>query len=192
MVGTLEARKGHRQAVDAMEQLWADKVDANLVIVGNQGWKTEDLVEQIQRHPELNNRLFWLQGISDEMLEQLYRSARALLAASQGEGFGLPLIEAAQYELRIIARDIPVFREVAGEHAYYFRGEDASELADAMRSWLLLGDAAPASTGIPWMTWQQSSRQFLDVVLGKRWHCFWPDKGAERRRGEWRSDGEME
>ncbi len=183
MVGTLEARKGHRQAVDAMEQLWADKVDANLVIVGNQGWKTEDLVERIQRHPELNDRLFWLQGISDEMLEQLYRSARALLAASEGEGFGLPLIEAAQYQLRIIARDIPVFREVAGEHAYYFRGEDASELADAMRSWLMLGDAAPASTGIPWLTWQQSSRQFLDVVLGKRWHCSWPDKSTEPGAG---------
>ena len=93
------------------------------------------------------------------------------------------MIEAAQYELRIIARDIPVFREVAGEQAYYFRGEDASELADAMRSWLMLGDAAPASTGIPWLTWQQSSRQFLDVVLGKRWHCSWPDRSTEPGTG---------
>jgi glycosyltransferase involved in cell wall biosynthesis len=159
-----------------MEQLWADKVDANLVIIGNQGWKTEDLVEKIHCHPELNNRLFWLQGISDEMLEQVYRAADALLAASKGEGFGLPLIEAAQYGLRVIARDIPVFREVAGEHAYYFRGEEPRDLADALRSWLLLGNAAPASIGIPWLTWEQSSRQLLNVCLGTCWHLSWPGK----------------
>lgn len=92
----------------------------------------------------IKNRLFWPQGVRDETLEQVYRSARALLAASEGEGFGLPLIEAAQHGLPIIARDIPVFREVAGEHAYYFGGEDAQTLADALRVWLSLGDATPA------------------------------------------------
>jgi len=174
MVGTLEARKGHRQVLAAMEQLWAKKLDANLVIIGKQGWKTEDLAERIQGHPELNQRLFWLQGISDEVLEQVYRGSGALLAASRGEGFGLPLIEAAQYGRPIIARDIPVFREVAGEHAFYFRGEEPDDLADALRTWLSLGDAAPPSSGIHRLTWQQSSRQLLDVVLGQRWYLYWP------------------
>jgi glycosyltransferase involved in cell wall biosynthesis len=178
MVATIEPRKGHRQALDAMEQLWADGVDINLVIVGQQGWKMEDFAQRMQQHPERNNRLFWLQGISDEMLDEVYRSTQALLAASQGEGFGLPLIEAAQHGLPIIARDIPVFREVAGEHAFYFRGESAQALADALRNWLLLGDAIPPSTGMPWLTWKQSSRQLLDVVLGKRWYRSWPDGAA--------------
>ena len=175
MVGTIEPRKGHRQALDAMERLWADDVDANLVIVGQKGWMIDDLVERIKQHTERDNRLFWLQGISDEMLEEVYRSTRALLAASEGEGFGLPLIEAAQHGLPIIARDIPVFREVAGEHAYYFRGETARPLADALRAWLSLGDAIPASTGMPWLTWKQSSRQLLDIALGMRWYRSWPD-----------------
>ena len=74
MVATLEPRKGHRQVLAAMEQLWADGVDANLVIVGKQGWNTDDLVKRIREHPEQNQRLFWLPGISDEMLEQVYRS----------------------------------------------------------------------------------------------------------------------
>ena len=175
MVGTMEPRKGHGQALAAMERLWADGIDANLIIIGKRGWKTDDLAEQIQRHPEYNHRLFWHQGISDEMLEHVYRATHALLAASEGEGFGLPLIEAAQYGLPIIARDIPVFREVAGEHAYYFRGEEPQALAEALRAWLSLGDAAPRSIGISWLTWQQSSRQLLDVVLGGRWYRSWPD-----------------
>ena len=110
------------------------------------------------------------------MLDHIYRSARALLAASEGEGFGLPLIEAAQYGLPIIARDIPIFREVAGEHAYYFRGKDPGDLADALRTWLSLGDAAPASQSLPRLTWHQSSRQLLDVVLRDRWYGSWPDR----------------
>jgi len=173
MVGTLEPRKGHRQTLAAMERLWADGVDANLVIVGKQGWRIDDLAQRIDQHPEHGKRMFWLDGISDEMLEELYRSSTALLAASEGEGFGLPLIEAAQHGLPIIARDIPVFHEIAREHAYYFRGDDAQALANALRAWLSLGDAAPTSEGIAWLTWRQSSRQLLDVVLSERWYRFW-------------------
>jgi glycosyltransferase involved in cell wall biosynthesis len=122
MVGTVEPGKGHRQALAAMEGLWTEGVDAHLVIIGKQGRMIDDLAERIQRHPERDNRLFWVQEISEGMLEETYRSGSALLAASEGEGFGLTLIEAARHGLPIIARDIPVFREVAGEHAYYFRG----------------------------------------------------------------------
>ncbi len=175
MVGTLEPRKGHRQALAAMEQVWADGVDLNLVIVGKKGWKVDDLGQRILEHPEHGQRLFWLPGISDEMLEQLYRSTDALLAASEGEGFGLPLIEAAQHDLPIIARDIPVFREVAGENAYYFSGKDPQALANALRSWLALGNAVPTSANITWLTWQQSCRQLLDAVLNDRWYRSWGD-----------------
>jgi glycosyltransferase involved in cell wall biosynthesis len=181
MVGTLEPRKGHRQALAAMERLWADGVDANLVIVGKQGWRIDDLAQRIEQHQERGKRMFWLDGISDEMLEEIYRSCKALLAASEGEGFGLPLIEAAQHGLPIIARDIPVFREVAVGHAYYFRGEDPEALAHALRAWLSLGDATPASSGIPWLTWKQSSRQLLDVVLGKRWYRSWANAPTDSR-----------
>jgi glycosyltransferase involved in cell wall biosynthesis len=190
MVGTVEPRQGNRQALAAMELLWADRVDANLIIVGSMGWMMEDLAERIQQHPERDERLFWLQGISDEMLEEVYRSARALLAASEGEGFGLPLIEAAKYGLQIIARDIPVFREVAGQHAFYFRGEDPQALADALRAWLSLGEAAPSSKGIPWLTWHQSSRQLLGVALGEQWYRYWRDAPIRLRSAIVSADSE--
>ena len=71
-----------------------------------------------------------------------------------------------------------MFREVAGESAYYFSGEDPQALANALQSWLSLGDAVPASTGITPLTWHQSSRQLLDVVLKERWYRSWPDAAA--------------
>jgi glycosyltransferase involved in cell wall biosynthesis len=176
MVGTVEPRKGHAQAVSAFERLWAAGVDASLVIVGKQGWHVEQLAERMLSHPERGARLLWLQGISDEMLLRLYESAAALLLASQGEGFGLPLVEAAQHGLPIIARDLPVFREVAGEHAFFFTGRAPEELADAIATWLALrerGDA-PSPEGIPWLTWAQSTAQLLDVILDRRSYARWP------------------
>lgn len=169
MVGTVEPRKGHGQVLDAFDELWSEGCDLNLVVVGKEGWMVEELAERLQHHPELNKRLFWLKGISDEYLEAVYAASTCLIAASYGEGFGLPLIEAAQHKLPIIARDIPVFREVAGEHAYYFTAHTPEQLAESVRVWLSHFNERrhPESTGMPWLTWAESAQQLTKAVLGK-------------------------
>jgi len=167
MVGTLEPRKGHAQVLDAFEQLWRNNHKINLVIVGKQGWLVESLVERLRKHAELNKRLFWLEGISDEHLEQVYAASTCLIAASYGEGFGLPLIEAAQYKLPIIARDIPVFHEVGGEHAYYYNDKTPVELAQSINAWLALfaRNQHPKSDKIPWVTWKQSANNLVKTLI---------------------------
>jgi glycosyltransferase involved in cell wall biosynthesis len=125
MVGTLEPRKGHAQVLGAFEKLWQDGADLNLIIVGKKGWLVDVLEDRLRKHKELGKRLFWLEGASDEFLTKIYATSTCLIAASYGEGFGLPLIEAAKHKLPIICRDIPVFREVASEHAFYFDASDA-------------------------------------------------------------------
>jgi glycosyltransferase involved in cell wall biosynthesis len=173
MVGTLEPRKGQVQALAACELLWAKGVALNLVVVGKNGWMVDALAERLQSHPQRERQLFWFNGVSDEMLLQLYEHSSALLAASEGEGFGLPLIEAAQKGLPIIARGIPVFREVAGEHAFYFEGTRPEDLAAAIEQWLALHaqGRAPASSAMPWLTWQQSAQQLMDAVVHDRHHA---------------------
>jgi glycosyltransferase involved in cell wall biosynthesis len=136
MVGTVEPRKGHSQALEAFELLWQEGHQCQLVIVGNPGWNVEQLVFKLTDHLELGQRLFWLQGISDEYLSSLYESATCLLAASEAEGFGLPLIEAAKHKLPILARDIHVFREVAEDSADYFSVRSGQELNVAITVWL--------------------------------------------------------
>ncbi|MEF8686879.1 UNVERIFIED_CONTAM: glycosyltransferase family 4 protein [Comamonas sp. A-3] len=178
MVGTIEPRKGQLQTLQAFEKMWANGEDINLVMVGKHGWNVDLLVEIIRTHSELNKRLFWLEGISDEYLEKVYAASTCLIAASEGEGFGLPLIEAAQHQLPIIARDIPVFREVAGEHAFYFSGLTPDALADGVQAWLALDKAgeAPQSCSMPWLTWKQSTQNLMNVILGGQWYKQWmPD-----------------
>lgn len=167
MVGTLEPRKGHEDALKTFDALWTEGEQVCLVIVGKQGWMVEGLVERIRNHPEYNQKLKWLESVSDEYLEAIYAHADCLLAASKGEGFGLPLIEAARHGLPIIARDISVFREVAGDHAYYFSDAGASNFSNDIKRWLQMYEtnSYPTSDGLKFMTWAESTRQLLNNVL---------------------------
>lgn len=163
MVGTLEPRKAHAQVLSAFEQLWLRNEDVNLIIVGKPGWKVDDLLSRIRRHPELGHRLHWLEQASDETLDMLYLRASGVLMASRAEGFGLPLVEAARHGKPVLARDIPVFREVGAGGAHYFSGNDPDTLAVALCHWLAdITQPGPVpSSSIPWQTWADSARQLL-------------------------------
>jgi glycosyltransferase involved in cell wall biosynthesis len=165
MVGTIEPRKGHAQVLKAFEILRKQAEEVTLVIVGKKGWMVEETIDTLQKLQD-NIHLFWLEGISDTLLEKVYAASTCLIAASEGEGFGLPLIEAAQHALPIIARDISVFREVSGEHAYYFPNDnDPNALAQAIEEWLKLYAASthPTSDTLPWLTWKQNAQKLLGV-----------------------------
>lgn len=171
MVGTLEPRKGHSYILDVFTLLWRSKVDVNLVIVGKQGWMVDKLASDIKVHSELNEHLHWIEDASDEYLESIYQVSTCLIAASEGEGFGLPIIEAARHNVPIFARDIPVFREVAGDCAFYFSGDDKSKTLDEIKYWLELHkkDMHPKSEKVTILSWKQSSEQLKQVISGGSW-----------------------
>lgn len=175
MVGTIEPRKGYVQALAAFEALWRSGHDLNLAIVGRQGWLMEEFVAGLRSHAEFGRRLHWFDGIDDERLRALYAASAALLCPSEGEGFGLPLVEAARHGLPVIARRLPVFTEVAGAHAFYFDGHTASALASAIAEWMELDarGAAPPSRDMPRLDWRQSAQALLDLVIGQQWDTEW-------------------
>lgn len=189
MVSTVEPRKGHAQVLDAFEQLWCagsdagkglahdvmptdrlqhlrDWRDARLVIVGHPGWCVDQLKQRLESHPERGQRLFWLQHLSDAALLDLYASADLFLMASEGEGFGLPIVEAARHGLPLLLRDLPVFREIADGHAMWFADDCA--LAEALVSaFIALRDGtAPCASAMPMLSWQQSAEALAVQLLG--------------------------
>jgi len=172
LVGTLEPRKGHLLALDAFDRLWQEEEKYNLIFVGKAGntslfsKEADDIVNRIKQHSKFNDQLFWLSGISDEYLAKIYMSSTALLQLSKAEGFGLPLIEAANCKLPIIARDIQVNREVCDEGAFYFNGNSGEELTVIIKEWLSLykDGSHPDPSLIRTLTWKESARQLLSVI----------------------------
>jgi glycosyltransferase involved in cell wall biosynthesis len=172
MVSTIEPRKGHAQVLEAFEKLWLEDSEYCLALVGKQGWNVDELVHKITNHSMLNKKLFWLQGISDEALNKVYENSSAFIMASFAEGFGLGIVESAKYHKPLILRDIPIFREIAGDNAYYFDCLTGDDLALELRSWIRLYECGnePKSDKLKTITWEESCQQLMDVVLNNKWY----------------------
>lgn len=122
MVGTLEPKKGHEEAISVFSRLWEKGYERPLVIIGRQGWMSEAIRHMIRCSPWLEDRLFWFEGLDDAAVSAAYASAHALLFASEAEGFGLPVLEGVAHGTPVLARNIPVVREVLGASGFWFTG----------------------------------------------------------------------
>lgn len=167
MVGTIEPRKAYDVALRALELLWrACPAEApRLVIVGKPGWKTADLQARMRGHPELGSRLEWLPAASDEFLERLYASCSILLMTSYAEGFGLPLVEAANHGMPVLVRDLPVFREHELPNLTYFADDDPARLGEMLMTLVrtsAIRAGAGAHAALP--TWSGCVRDLLHAL----------------------------
>ena len=131
-VSTIEPRKGYVQLLQAFDLLWKQGKDVSLVIVGRYGWNMESFVHRVKQHSFYGKKLFWLEGISDDMLAAVYNKSIGVIMASEAEGFGLGIIEGLSYGKKVIVRDIPIFREVGGESLLYFQGGEPEAIANVV------------------------------------------------------------
>lgn len=166
MVGTIEPRKNHALALAVMEKLWEQGYELELCITGKKGWMVDELMERLHTHPLLGKRLFLFESPSDADLRALYANASGLLFLSKGEGFGLPLIEAAHYGTSIVCSDIPVFREISGEFATYVDINDINVLERGLKLWWSKKQTGelPDTRLMPRLTWKQSAEQLWQVI----------------------------
>ena len=162
MVGTVEPRKRHVIALDAMEMIWAAGKEANLLILGREGWNVSELARRIQQHPEAGSRLLWKTDASDADINHAYQHAAALLFPSQAEGYGLPVVEAANQGLGTIASDIPSLREIGGEGVTYVTVDNTEAWADAIAG--VLSGEFPNPSIVKALSWQESAQQLLAVL----------------------------
>ncbi|HXE75804.1 MAG TPA: glycosyltransferase family 1 protein [Candidatus Xenobia bacterium] len=94
----------------------------------------------LARDPLLAACVRFLQSRSGEEMAELYSACDLFVWPTLVESFGLPLVEAMACGLPVVASDIPVNRELAGEAALYFSPLDADELAAQVSR--LMRDAA--------------------------------------------------
>ena len=125
-VGTIEARKNHLLLLDVWSRLAERLGDQTprLLIIGQRGWEADEVFERLDKDETLHGHVVELSRCSDDELVHHLSSARALLFPSFVEGYGLPLIEALDAGVPVIASDLPVFRELCGTIPTYLHPAD--------------------------------------------------------------------
>jgi glycosyltransferase involved in cell wall biosynthesis len=127
-VGETSSRKDYVTLLRALARRSAE--GPLLVIVGPAGGD-EPLIRRTIDELQLQGRVVRLGPVEDSVLAGLYRGATALCFPSIAEGFGLPVLEALGAGLPVIASDLPVFREVAGNAALFVPVGDDEAFANA-------------------------------------------------------------
>lgn len=129
-VGTVEVRKNILLGIRAMAKLPAD---LHLVIVGRQTKYQKQLDAEI-RKLGLGNRIHFLQGVPNTLLPAVYRQAEVFIYPSRYEGFGVPVIEAIQSGLPVVAATGSCLEEAGGPDSLYVDPDDADGAAAAVLS----------------------------------------------------------
>lgn len=135
IVGTVEPRKNHKILLDAFEKELFAK-DVCLVIAGKIGWNVEALERRIRNNPYLGKKLFFFEGLNDANVNLLYKNAFFVAFPTYDEGFGLPMIEAFERGVPVIASDCRVLREVGGELAVYFQTESEESFSETLNVYI--------------------------------------------------------
>lgn len=163
IVSTLEPRKNHACLLDAFDRLWTRYPHLKLCFIGRKGWMIDDLIERVENHPLGGKSLFWFRNVPDRDLQWAYQHAKGFLFPSWEEGFGLPILESLHYGTPVLASDIPVFHEIAGDRIGYFDPARPDSLAE----WILrievegLPERLRPDGSFRWPTWKESAQELL-------------------------------
>ena len=141
-VSTIEARKNHLLLLNLWRRLASDLGERAplLVLVGQRGWETENVVDMLDRCPALRGAVIEHNALPDGEMVRLLKGACALLLPSFAEGFGFPLIEGLELGVPALCSDIPALRETGGSVPEFFDPLDGPSWRSA-----ILDYAAPGS-----------------------------------------------
>ena len=154
VLGTLEPRKNHALLVRVWQALRAQlgPLTPRLVVVGQPGWLYEQTLKDLRAGAARGDFVLALDACSDAQLVTWIAHAQALLFPSFAEGYGLPLVEALGLGVPVIASDLAVFREIAGDHPQYLAPHDVAAWTQAISASATLDAAAARAPRPPFVT----------------------------------------
>ncbi|MEN8154714.1 MAG: glycosyltransferase family 1 protein [Acidobacteriota bacterium] len=131
--GTLEPRKNLTTLIKAFSLVRQKQNGVKLILAGKKGWMFNEIRRMISIL-KLEDEILISEYLNREQLKFLYKKAKLLVFPSHYEGFGLPLLEAANSGLPVIASDLKVFKEIFSDFPVYFNKDDPEDLGEKILS----------------------------------------------------------
>lgn len=165
-VGGIEPRKGSLDLLRAFARLRPQHPDVALVFGGGETlFDYRDYRAEFDRlAAELELDPVVLGPVDHESLPGLVAGASAFGFVSIKEGFGLAAMEALAAGVGVVVRDLPVFRQVFGDHVRY--GSNIDEISEALRITLADGPLPGGPEFAAGHSWRTAAEAHLAFYAG--------------------------
>ncbi len=132
-VGRLERKKNTPTLINAFAIFKENNDDAKekLVLAGDASFGFDEAKYIIEEYG-LDAEIIIPGWVEEEDLPYIYSGAKAFIFPSKYEGFGIPIIQAMACGVPVVASNIPVLKEIAGEAAIFFDPNDKKNMAKVM------------------------------------------------------------
>jgi glycosyltransferase involved in cell wall biosynthesis len=170
-VGTLAKHKNLPLLIEAFAKL---DNHLKLVLVGGapssvHNSDVPNIKAAIQKH-NLQNQVVLTGYLSNSEVANWYANALGYVFPSYNEGFGLPVLEAMQYKLPIIAANNTCLPEIAQAGALYFDPTNTDQLASQMQAIVNNSPAVKASIDaqpavLQQFSWDKAAASFVAIAL---------------------------
>ena len=125
-VGNAYPYKNLELLITSFAKLQSSYPSLQLVLVGKTDYWYEQLQKYVQTHSIMN--VVFTGFVDDAELSWLYAHAEAYVFPSLSEGFGLPGLEAMQFDLPVVSAEASCLPEVYGDAALYFDPTSVEDL----------------------------------------------------------------
>jgi glycosyltransferase involved in cell wall biosynthesis len=171
-VGSNEPRKNLERMMRAYLQYHkASSSPSDLIIVGTDQWGGFNIRGFIEDN-DLKSSVHVIGKADDSTLRTLYSNAQAVLLVSLYEGFGLPLVEAMQWGIPLIASNTSSVAEIAGDAGLLVDPLDQDGIANAF-SQMSESDATRFDLSRKSMargalfSWQKAAAETMAAITGE-------------------------
>lgn len=165
-VGNRDDYKNGTLTIEALHLTQKD-IDAKLLFVGGGPFNDTEinLIKDAKLSAHIDQR-----NLSDAELSHAYQTSAALLFPSSYEGFGLPPLEAMQYDCPVIAQRVSSIPEVLGEWGVYLPNATAEALSTLMSKTMLQNEATDTqerkqhrTAKLNQFSWEQTADKTISV-----------------------------
>ncbi|HOZ36375.1 MAG TPA: glycosyltransferase family 1 protein [bacterium] len=163
-IGRVEKKKNIENLIKGFEIFHATHPDYKLILAGK--------IDRRLKIYDLGFKNIEALGyINEKKKYELLRESATLLLVSKEEGFGFPLLEAFDFDLPVIASDIPVLREIGEDACFYADPDSPEDISDKLKK-VITDEKLQAQLitagqeRLKQFDWQKTAEQILSEITG--------------------------
>ena len=161
--GNAYPHKNLKRVIDALLYLKTEKdIVLYFVIVGKINKFMQNIINYA-KEKEMDDYIITPGFVNDSELISIYVNSLAFIYPSMSEGFGLQGLEALACGTKLIASDIPVFREVYKDCAFYFDPMNHYSIANAIEKAISSEQKEGVKELLSLYSWRETAENTLKV-----------------------------